>query len=142
MKNTLFAIVSGALFSLGLIISGMLNPKNVIAFLDVFGNWDYRLILVMVGAILVNAIGFHLWAKKMKRPFFDTKFVLPVKKHLDRQLIIGSALFGIGWGLGGICPGPAIVSLVEGNSNIFIFFASMLIGMKTFHIYNNRKISK
>lgn len=138
----LATILAGALFSLGLIISGMVNPKNVIGFLDIFGNWDYRLTFVMVGAILINALGYHLWAKKLKKPIYETKFVLPVKKHLDRPLILGSALFGIGWGLGGICPGPGIVSLVTGNSDIIIFFASMVVGMKVFHIYNNRKTNK
>ena len=142
MASSIFALVSGIIFSLGLILSGMINPKNVIGFLDIFGNWDSRLLFVMMGAILINALGYHFWAKKMKKPKYEAKFVLPVKKHLDRQLIIGSALFGIGWGLGGICPGPAIVSLVSGNSNIFIFFASMIIGMKIFHIYNDRKTNK
>jgi len=122
------ALLSGALFGSGLVISGMTQPKNVIAFLDFFGEWDPRLVFVMVGAIGVYSVIFHS-IKKCKKPFFADVFQLPTRKDLDRDLLIGSATFGIGWGVGGFCPGPALASLSTGAVPVLVFLGAMTLGM-------------
>jgi len=127
MKNIL-TFISGLLFGLGLIISGMTNPTKVIGFLDLFGSWDPSLLFVMLGAIPVALIGFRYIDKKQVT-FFNTPIHLPGKTHINKELIIGSLLFGFGWALAGLCPGPAIVAMGFGNYQIFIFVIAMLIGM-------------
>ncbi|MFC7419644.1 DUF6691 family protein [Iodobacter arcticus] len=128
----LIALLSGLLFSLGLIISGMVNPAKVIGFLDLAGQWDPSLALVMAGAI-ATATPFFIWSKSRKQTLLThEKMSLPDSKIIDRTLIGGSILFGIGWGLAGICPGPGIVALAMGEAKAFIFVIAMLVGMFIF----------
>jgi uncharacterized membrane protein YedE/YeeE len=133
----LIALVVGILFALGLGYSGMTQTHVVKGFLDVFGEWDWRLMGVMVGAIGVHAITFRLILKRSS-PLLDADFHLPKKNEIDRKLIIGSVLFGLGWGWAGICPGPGIVSLASGETAFFYFVGSMLIGMKLFQMFENK----
>jgi uncharacterized membrane protein YedE/YeeE len=127
MISLIISLFAGALFAVGLVLSGMSNPEKVIGFLDVFGNWDYSLLLVMGGAVGVNFVTFRILTKK--KPFCAPAHFLPTKTSVDKKLLLGSALFGIGWGILGICPGPAIVNLVTLSPTVLIFVSSMLIGM-------------
>lgn len=121
---------SGILFAFGLAVSGMTEPAKVIGFLDVAGGaWDPSLALVMVGAVAVNGLGW-LVVKKRSRPVLADVFHLPTKKDIDARLVGGAALFGLGWGLGGFCPGPGVVALASGAAPAFAFVAAMLVGMK------------
>ena len=128
MKQGITALTAGVLFGLGLGVSGMTQPQKVIGFLDVFGSWDPSLAFVMVGAIGVHMIGFKLVTKRPS-PLFAEKFQIPTRRDLDKRLIMGSAIFGIGWGLAGYCPGPAITSLVTLSPAVFLFVATMGAGM-------------
>ena len=116
MKIFLY-FISGSIFGVGLIISGMSNPQKVLSFLDIFGNWDPSLMFVMIGAISITAIYFTAIKKKS------------TKLSIDKKLVVGSSIFGIGWGLVGICPGPAIVVVGSANIKGIIFFIALLIGM-------------
>lgn len=129
--HTIFSLVAGLLFGLGLIIAGMGNPAKVLAFLDLAGSWDPSLALVMGGAIPVSAIAFWL-ASRRSTSLFGHTIQLPNTRNLDRRLIIGGLLFGIGWGLAGICPGPALVLLGSGALKALIFVGAMLVGMVLF----------
>lgn len=120
--------LAGLLFSAGLIVSGMINPAKVIGFLDLFGQWDASLAFVMAGAVAVNFVG-HRLVTRRARPLFASGFAIPTRKDIDRPLIIGASLFGIGWGLVGLCPGPAIAALGAAPSSVSIFVAAMLAGM-------------
>ena len=121
------AFISGLIMSLGLIISGMVNPQKVIRFLDIFGSFDPTLVFVMVGALIVAGIGFR-WIGCSK-PLLCDRFDLPKNNKIDAPLILGAVLFGIGWGLAGFCPGPALVGLGLGLPKVVIFVFSMLTGM-------------
>ena len=123
----IFALLSGTLFGLGLAVSGMINPAKVLAFLDVAGAWDPTLAFVMGGALAVTTPAFR-YVLKRHRPWFADAFALPTKTDLEPRLITGAALFGIGWGLAGLCPGPAVTALVTGSVGVFVFFAAMLAG--------------
>lgn len=127
MKN-LVSFAAGLVFGLGLIVSGMTDPNVVIGFLDLFGQWNPQLMFVMAGAVMVNLALFRTILKK-QRPRYADAFSLPTKKDLDTKLITGSALFGIGWGILGICPGPGIVNAVTLKPLFLIFGASMIAGM-------------
>ena len=116
MKKILY-FISGSIFGFGLIVSGMSNPQKVLSFLDIFGNWDPSLMFVMVGAISITAFYFIVTKNKS------------IKQNTDKKLLVGSSIFGIGWGLVGICPGPAIVVLGSANIKGVIFFIALLIGM-------------
>jgi uncharacterized membrane protein YedE/YeeE len=122
------ALASGLVFGLGLAVSGMMNPAKVIGFLDVAGDWDPTLAFVMVGALLVAVPAYRLIPKR-GRPVLEEDFSLPKKKDIDASLIWGSALFGVGWGLVGFCPGPAVAALGTGLAPVFAFVAAMLAGM-------------
>lgn len=122
------ALITGGLFGLGLAVSGMLNPQKVFAFLDITGAWDPSLAFVMGAGLIVNLIGWQI-AKRRNQPLLETEFHLPQKSQIDRRLIIGSALFGVGWAIGGLCPGPAIASLVFADSHALIFFVAMAGGL-------------
>ncbi len=122
------ALISGLVFGLGLAVSGMMNPAKVIGFLDVAGDWDPTLAFVMVGALRVADPAYRLVPKR-GRPVLDEKFSLPEKKVIGAPLVGGSALFGVGWGLVGFCPGPAIAALGTGLLPVFAFVAAMLTGM-------------
>lgn len=123
------AAITGALFGAGLLISGMTQPARVIGFLDVTRAWDPSLAFVMGGAVIVYAIAFRAISVGRIDPWFDIKFHLPTRRDIDRPLVVGAALFGIGWGLGGLCPGPGLVSAAAGNGSAIAFVIAMLVGM-------------
>lgn len=125
----LLVLTAGILFGLGLSLSQMINPTVVIGFLDITGNWNPALMFVMVGALLVTTIGFRFVLKRNK-PMFDSQFHLPIKNHIDKPLIIGAVIFGIGWGLSGYCPGPAVAGLALGQLETLYFVLAMIIGIK------------
>lgn len=126
--KTLSALAAGLLFGAGLAVAGMTNPHKVLNFLDVTRYWDPSLALVMGSAIPVSAVAFWL-AKRRRRPLFEPGFVLPTNRRIERPLWIGSALFGIGWGLGGYCPGPAIASLTAPSLGLVGFLAALGLGL-------------
>jgi uncharacterized protein len=128
MKALLTSFVSGLVFAIGLGISGMTRPIKVIGFLDFFGTWDASLAFVMLGAIAVYFVAYRVVAK-MPSPVLAPKFALPTRSDLDAKLILGAAIFGAGWGLGGFCPGPALTSLASGTRPVFIFVIAMGLGM-------------
>lgn len=131
--NILFAFASGLVFGIGLILAGMANPAKVQGFLDLGGLWDPSLVLVMGGGIIVGSIAFA-FAKRRSRSLLGAPMHLPNGSHIDRRLIGGNVLFGIGWGLAGICPGPALVLLGAGIGKGAIFVAAMLVGMALFEL--------
>jgi len=124
----LAALVCGLVFGVGLAVGGMTNPAKVLGFLDVTGTWDPSLAFVMGGALAVNAVGFAL-TRRRPRPLFAETFALPTLRDIDRDLIVGGAIFGVGWGLVGLCPGPALASLLRGELPIYAFVAAMIAGM-------------
>ena len=121
------ALLTGILFGLGLSISEMINPVRVIGFLDVFGRWDPTLVFVMGSALAVTLPAFTFILRR-PRPLFDHRFFLPTQRDIDGPLIFGAALFGIGWGLGGFCPGPALAALASGAPAVSVFVLAMLGG--------------
>jgi len=127
MKN-IITLLAGLIFGIGLILSGMTNPAKVIGFLDLSGNWDPSLALVMVGAIFIASIAFS-YAEKKKLTIFKDPIKLPNKTLINKELILGSLIFGAGWALAGFCPGPALVSLGEGHKEAAAFVIAMLFGM-------------
>jgi uncharacterized membrane protein YedE/YeeE len=124
-------IAIGALFSTGLVLSGMTQPERIIGFLDVSGDFDPTLLWVMVGAVLTHGISYR-WIMKRPAPFFAPSFEIPENKPLDARLIVGSALFGVGWGLAGYCPGPALTSVFTFDTETLTFVAGMILGMVLF----------
>ena len=132
------SLLAGLVFGLGLIVSGMANPAKVLGFLDLAGHWDPSLAFVMAGAIAVGIVAFAV-ARKRTRSYLDVEMKLTTAHHIDRRLIVGGLLFGIGWGVAGFCPGPAIVALGMGESKAFIFVAAMLAGMGAFELLERRK---
>ena len=133
----LTSLVAGLLFGLGLIVSGMANPAKVLGFLDVAGRWDPSLMLVMAGAIGVGLPVFRR-AGRRARSLLGAPMVLPAARRIDRRLVIGSALFGAGWGLAGFCPGPALVALGMLAPQALLFGAAMLAGMLVFELAERR----
>ncbi|HTS21188.1 MAG TPA: DUF6691 family protein [Casimicrobiaceae bacterium] len=125
------AFAAGLIFGLGLVISGMANPAKVLGFLDLYGRWDPTLLLVMVGAIAVGAIAFAV-ASRRSSTLLGTAMALPATRPIDRRLVLGSLAFGIGWGLAGFCPGPALVALGAGKLKALVFVATMVAGMLIF----------
>lgn len=136
--SALAALLAGLLFGLGLIVSGMTNPAKVLGFLDLTGNWDPSLAFVMAGALLVGTLAFR-FAGKRQRAMLGAPMSLPAARDVDRRLVLGSLVFGIGWGLAGYCPGPAIASLATGASKPWLFFIAMLAGMGLFEAAERRK---
>ena len=132
--NIFAALCAGLIFGFGLILSGMSNPAKVTAFLDLSGNWDPSLALVMGGAIAVAAPAFA-WARRRKQTLVNTPLHLPNNTSPDRKLVGGSLLFGIGWGLAGFCPGPALVAAAAGFPGALLFAAAMLAGMALFALF-------
>lgn len=132
--------LAGLTFGLGLILSGMVNPAKVLSFLDIAGTWDPSLALVMVGAITIAALGFSI-IKKRRLSLLAQEIQLPNKRELDQPLVLGSLGFGIGWGLAGICPGPALVLLGTANLKGIVFVIFMLLGMGAFEIVSARNKS-
>lgn len=129
--------LAGLIFGLGLIISGMVNPAKVIGFLDIFGHWDPSLAFVMIGAIAVTMTGYKLVLRR-DRSIFDVSFSLPTSKDIDAKLVSGAILFGLGWGLVGVCPGPAIAGLLVAPKSLGIFVAAMLLSMGLARNYVDR----
>ena len=128
-RSLLVALFSGLVFGVGLALAGMLNPSKVTGFLDIFGLWDPSLAFVMAGGIAVNAMGYFLFVRGGK-PLFASSFKLPETVHIDRPLLMGSALFGVGWGLAGLCPGPVVSSLLLNPFDMIIFVLIMCAGLK------------
>lgn len=125
-------LLAGVLFGLGLLVSGMTNPEKVRGFLDVFGDWQPALMAVMVSAIVVFAIAYAL-SNQMKQPWFHSVFHKPSLTRLDARLITGAALFGIGWGMVGLCPGPALLNIMTGQEDILLFVVALLVGNRIAH---------
>ncbi len=130
----LSSLLSGLVFGLGLIVSGMANPAKVLGFLDLAGAWDPSLALVMVGAIGVGFFAF-LVAKKRTLSFIGAQMKLPTATSIDRRLVMGSTLFGVGWGVAGFCPGPGLVALGMGEPKALVFVGAMLVGMVLFTVF-------
>ena len=128
MKTSALAFLAGFIFALGLGISGMTQPQKIVGFLDFFGKWDPSLLFVMIGAITVHFLAYRL-VKRLPSPLFSKEWFLPTDKDFPVSLLAGAAIFGIGWGMGGYCPGPALVSLASLNLHVFIFVLSMIAGM-------------
>jgi hypothetical protein len=131
------SFVAGLVFGIGLLISGMTEPSKVIGFLDIFGAWDATLAFVMAGAVAVAAIGFAL-ARRRSAPVLASHFAWPARSDIDAPLVVGSALFGVGWGLSGICPGPALVNLAGLSAPIIVFVATMVLGMFCYELWQRR----
>ncbi len=127
MKARLAALISGILFGLGLTVSQMVNPQKVLGFLDVAGQWDPSLLLVMGGGVLVTVLSFP-WIQRRGRPLWAERFSLPTRSDIDRNLLLGAALFGIGWAIAGYCPGPAIAALLINPAEAVPFVLAMLLG--------------
>lgn len=134
IASLLASVLIGALFGLGLSLSGMTDPNKVQDFLDFTGRWDASLMLVMGGALLVTSLAFPLILRR-SQPVLSHKFHLPAARELDRKLVVGAALFGVGWGLGGFCPGPAFVALATGSRSAVLFVVAMLLGMALHRSY-------
>jgi len=136
--KSLIAVLTGALFGAGLVISGMTDTAKVIGFLDVTGAWDPTLMFVMMGALAITAICTP-WIIKWQRPLLAEVFSLPLRTEIDARLVGGSALFGIGWGLWGYCPGPALTALTYGASSTVVFCVAMLAGMGLSDLLDRRR---
>ncbi|MGG5871384.1 DUF6691 family protein [Pseudomonas peli] len=134
----LLAFLAGVIFGIGLLSAGMANPAKVLAFLDLAGAWDPSLALVMMAAIGVAFLPFS-WARSQRSSLLGALMQLPGKRELDRRLIGGSLLFGIGWGIAGICPGPAVAILLTGRWQVLLFVAAMLVGMVVFAALERRR---
>ena len=135
----LSVFLCGVLFAAGLGISGMTQPAKIIAFLDITGDWDASLLFVMGGAIAVNMVLYRLSSRR-SQPVFQDRFIIPSRRGINSRLVIGSGLFGIGWGLSGYCPGPAWVSSVNGALSTLVFLAAMLIGMYLFQLLQTEEL--
>jgi uncharacterized membrane protein YedE/YeeE len=140
MTTVFTSLLAGLVFGLGLIVSGMANPAKVLGFLDLAGAWDPSLAFVMAGAIAVAAFAFAL-TKKRTVSFLGTAMKLPGSRDIDRRLVTGSVLFGIGWGVAGFCPGPGLVALGMGEIKALVFVGAMLAGMGIFELVERRKQS-
>ena len=139
MKARLAAsLLCGLLVSAGLCLSGMTDPSRVLGFLDVFGHWDPTLAIVMIGAIGTHAVLFRIITRRTS-PVFAPRFSIPSRRDLDRNLFVGSALFGVGWGLSGYCPGPVLASLRAGGTSALVFVAGMLVGMAGYGLFQRER---
>ena len=135
---TFFALLAGVVFGVGLIVSGMADPAKVLGFLDLAGAWDPSLAFVMGGAILVGAFAFT-FARRRTVSLLGLQMRMPTATRLDHRLVGGSVLFGVGWGIAGFCPGPALVALGMGEQKALVFVAAMLLGMGLFELFDRRK---
>ena len=133
MAKTAFAFAVGLLFALGLLVPGMADPAKVLAFLDVTGRWDPSLALVMAGAVAISAAGYRL-ARRRGRPLLAPRLDVPTRRDLDGRLFAGAAIFGLGWGLAGLCPGPALTILTVAPAEAVTFVAAMVAGMLLFRL--------
>ncbi|MGB1477960.1 MAG: DUF6691 family protein [Marinobacter salsuginis] len=133
MKFSLASLFAGLVFGLGLIVSGMANPEKVLGFLDIAGAWDPSLAFVMAGAIMVGVVAFAV-ARKRTLSFLGFHMKMPTSNHIDKRLILGGLMFGIGWGIAGFCPGPGLVALGAGEIKAAVFVAAMVAGMGIFEV--------
>lgn len=133
MKANLVAFVTGSLFAAGLALSGMLRPSKIEGFLDVAGSWDPSLAFVMLGAIAVHFVAYRLVRRYRASPLFDTEFRLPTRTDIDARLVVGALIFGVGWGLGGFCPGPGLVAAGAGSVGAIVFVVGMTAGIMLAH---------
>jgi len=138
MKYSFASLFAGLLFGLGLIVSGMANPEKVLGFLDIAGLWDPSLAFVMGGAIIVGLIAFTV-ARERTLSFLGFNMKLPTNNRIDKRMVIGSMMFGIGWGIAGFCPGPGLVALGAGEIKGLVFVASMVTGMMLFEIVERKR---
>ncbi|RWL94467.1 MAG: YeeE/YedE family protein [Mesorhizobium sp.] len=138
MGKLVSAFVIGGLFGLGIAVSGMINPAKVLNFFDIAGTWDPSLVFVMGGGLAVAFVGYRLIFARRKRPVFESAFALPSKKDIDGQLVSGAALFGIGWGIAGFCPGGAIPALGLGRAETLIFVVAMIAGIAVARLARTR----
>ncbi len=141
MRSIALALVAGLVFGVGLLVSGMTQPAKVVNFLDVAGNWDPSLAFVMGGAIAVHFVAYR-FVPRLQKPLWAAGFSLPTRKDIDARLIVGAALFGAGWGLGGYCPGPALTSVVAGASSTLLFTGSMLVGMWGYALWESTRAAR
>jgi uncharacterized protein len=141
MPAILASFVCGLIFGAGLLISGMNQPEKVLGFLDISGVWDATLAFVMAGAVAVSAIGFAI-ARRRAAPLLAAKFSWPERRDIDAPLVAGSIIFGVGWGLAGICPGPALVNLAGLSLPIVVFVAAMVIGMLGYELWQRQGVAK
>ena len=132
------SLLAGLVFGVGLILSGMANPAKVLGFLDLFGRWDPSLAFVMGGAVAVSAVAFFI-ARRRSVSLLGGAMKLPTARQIDRRLVLGSMLFGIGWGIAGFCPGPALVALGMGEAKAAVFMAAMLAGMGLFELIERKR---
>lgn len=132
------SFVCGLLFGFGLLLSGMANPAKVLGFLDIAGRWNPSLAFVMIGAVAVAAIGFAI-ARRRDRSLLGLPMQIPARARVTRRLVLGSAAFGVGWGIAGFCPGPALVALGLGSAKAWVFVASMMVGMALFEWLEQRR---
>ena len=139
MKISISSFLAGILFSCGLTLSQMINPTKVISFLDISGNWDPSLAFVMGAALTVTFIGYRTVLNR-KLPFFVDKFQVPTRKDIDTKLILGASVFGIGWGIAGLCPGPAIASISFGGNNSIIFVVTMTTTIFIYRYINSKVV--
>lgn len=135
----LITFVAGAIFSIGLAVAGMTQPAKVVGFLDVTGQWDPSLAFVMGGALIPFALAYQYSRRKTRKPVFAHAYPVLQSKKLDKRLVAGAALFGLGWGLGGFCPGPALASFGAFSKAALVFVPSMLAGMALFHLWNHSR---
>ena len=133
MKFSLASLFAGLVFGLGLIVSGMANPEKVLGFLDIAGAWDPSLAFVMGGAIMVGVVAFAV-ARKRTLSFLGFHMKMPTSNHIDKRLILGGLMFGVGWGIAGFCPGPGLVALGAGETKAAVFVAAMVAGMGIFEV--------
>lgn len=143
MRSLGSTFAAAFIFALGLGISGMTQPQKIIGFLDFFGDWDPSMLFVITGAIAAYAVVYRL-ALRRPRPVLAKTFAVPSRRTIDKPLIAGSALFGVGWGLSGLCPGPAIVASVSGSVHVVAFVVAVIVGMLLYHAYsawNERRTS-
>lgn len=138
--NRILVVLAGLLFGAGVTVSGMVNPAKVLNFMDLFGTWDPTLLFVMGAGLAVTLLGYRLTFRRT-RPLCAARFVLPDKVALDARLLTGAALFGLGWGLSGFCPGPAVAALVFGDAQTWLFVASMAAGMIATKAISRRHVS-
>ncbi|APA89404.1 YeeE/YedE family protein (plasmid) [Paraburkholderia sprentiae WSM5005] len=134
---TVVSFVCGLLFGIGLLLSGMANPAKVLGFLDIAGRWNPSLAFVMIGAVAVAAIGFAI-ARRRDRSLLGLPMQIPASAHITRRLVLGSCAFGVGWGIAGFCPGPALVALGLGSAKASVFVAAMIAGMAVFERLERR----
>ena len=138
MIKLILALIAGTIFGLGLSVSQMVNPDKVLSFLDIGGNWDPSLALVMAGALAVAIIGFR-WVRKQDKPILGSRFHITAKTALDKPLLLGAVIFGIGWGMTGYCPGPAFASLALGNQEAIVMVVSIYAGFWAAGLFNSKK---